>query len=76
MALASKLFAPHYAAPVSRKVGPSGGALNLAAADGGTLAELEPGEEFALVDISGGWAWGYRTSDHLVGYVRVDALSE
>jgi len=33
------------------------------------VAELRPGDEFAVLDLSGGWAWGYRRLDHRVGYV-------
>jgi dipeptidyl peptidase-like protein len=33
------------------------------------------GEEFALLDVTGGWAWGYRRKDHKVGYLRVEALA-
>jgi len=39
------------------------------------LSVLEPGQEFAILDITGGWAWGYRRLDHRVGYVPVDALT-
>ncbi|HEX8535388.1 MAG TPA: SH3 domain-containing protein, partial [Allosphingosinicella sp.] len=32
------------------------------------------GDEFAVLDITGGWAWGYRRLDHHVGYVPTDLL--
>jgi hypothetical protein len=35
---------------------------------------LLPGEEFAVLDLSGSWAWGYRRADHHVGYVPERAL--
>ena len=35
---------------------------------------MAPAEEFALLDTSGDWAWGYRLSDHRVGYVRLSDL--
>jgi hypothetical protein len=35
---------------------------------------LEPGEAFALLDDSVGWAWGYAGSDRRVGYVKSEAL--
>ena len=75
MALASKLFTPHYAQAVSRKVSVSGAALH-ATPDGEGLANLAADEEFALLDITAGWAWGYRASDHMVGYVRAEALTD
>lgn len=74
--LASRLFAPHYAAPVSRQAGASAISLHAEPADDAeTLGELQPGEAFALLDITGGWAWGYRASDNLVGYLRADQLA-
>jgi cell wall-associated NlpC family hydrolase len=39
-------------------------------------SELLPGEEFAVLDISGGWAWGYSRHDHYVGYVEAISLIE
>jgi hypothetical protein len=36
--------------------------------------EMQPGEEFALLDVTGCWAWGYRRSDHRVGYILADKL--
>jgi len=35
---------------------------------------MAPDEEFAMLDVTGCWAWGYRRSDHLVGYVKADCL--
>jgi cell wall-associated NlpC family hydrolase len=35
---------------------------------------LLPGEAFAVLEISGGWAWGYCRHDHYVGYVEAIAL--
>lgn len=43
-------------------------------AESETLGELLPGEGFALLDVTGGIAWGYRLSDHLVGYCPADSL--
>lgn len=40
------------------------------------VSELLPGEQFAVVDISGPWAWGYCRADHYVGYVETIALVE
>lgn len=37
-------------------------------------SQLLPGEAFAILDLSGGWAWGYSVHDHYVGYVAADAL--
>lgn len=39
-------------------------------------SELLPGDEFAVLEISGGWAWGYSRHDHYVGYVEAISLIE
>jgi hypothetical protein len=38
------------------------------------IRELEPGERFAMLDDSLGWAWGYAGEERRVGYVSSDAL--
>lgn len=68
------MFAPHYARPAMVKV--RGGTLRATPVDDGeAIAELEQGEDFALLDTTGGWAWGYRRSDHRVGYLSADHLT-
>jgi hypothetical protein len=75
-ALADRLFAPHYAEPVSRNAGSDGAALYEAASRSAeAVAQLEPNEAFALLDITGDWAWGYRASDHRVGFVPASQLA-
>lgn len=54
------------AAPV--REGPSDGAA--------VVSELLPGEGFAVLDITSGWAWGYCTADHRVGYVEAIELAD
>jgi hypothetical protein len=44
--------------------------------DGLIGSELLPGEEFAVLEISGSWAWGYSRHDHYVGYVEAISLIE
>ncbi len=68
-------FAPHYAEPVTVVATTATGIF--ASRDGGeeTLGQLEAGAQFALLDVTGEWAWGYRIADHLVGYVRDADLS-
>lgn len=77
IALAGQLFAPHYARPLMmRVVGSQAAELRSAPSPNAELiCALEPGEEFALLDLSGGWAWGYRRRDHRVGYIREQRLS-
>lgn len=73
IALASTHFAPHYVKPVIRRV-TAGPLFAKAAAEAAIVADLGD-EDFALLDIAGGWAWGYRESDHVVGYVPAERLA-
>ncbi|WP_157123798.1 hypothetical protein [Allosphingosinicella indica] len=38
------------------------------------IGDLADGEEFAVLDVTGQWAWGYRRADHRVGYVAAAKL--
>lgn len=67
-------FAPHYAKPAMRTVARDAPLLDAAKPDAAPRGELTAGDSFALLDVTGGWAWGYRVSDHLVGFVVADAL--
>jgi hypothetical protein len=40
------------------------------------VSQLLPGEEFAVLDITAGWAWGYCRLDNRVGYVEAIELTE
>lgn len=75
LALAGTLFAPHYARPMERRCVVPVAPVRAKADDGAELiSELLHGEAFQVIDLSGGWAWGYAAHDHYVGYVREDAL--
>jgi cell wall-associated NlpC family hydrolase len=77
VALADRWFAPHYAAPVIRSVIVARVAVReKPVADATMVSELLVGEGFALLDQSGGWAWGYCAHDHYVGYIEADALGK
>lgn len=77
IALAGRLFAPHYAAPVLRGCGMIATSVLLEPADGAeAVSELLPGEGFAVLDLTAGWAWGYCLADRRVGYVEAIALAE
>ena len=46
-------------------------------ADGSeAVSELLPGECFAVLDLTAGWAWGYCLADHRVGYVEAIELAD
>ena len=75
VALASRHFAPHYAKAVARSCVVARTPVRANAdADSEMVSELLFGEGFALLDITGGWAWGYCLHDHYVGYVPEDTL--
>src|SRR5206468_12401824 len=77
IALAGRLFAPHYAQPLIRACGMLATPLRAEAGDGAEqVSELLPGEHFAVLDITGGWAWGYCLTDHRLGYVEAIELTE
>src|SRR3546814_19019612 len=38
------------------------------------ISQLLLGEEFAVLDVGGEWAWGFCRHDHYVGYVPSAAL--
>jgi hypothetical protein len=73
--LAGQLFAPHYARPVTRTCTTTTIVRSSPSSEAESLYELAEGEEFALLDVTGGWAWGYRRKDHKVGYLRAEALA-
>ena len=71
------MLAPHYARPLIRACGSRRTAVRTAPReDGDQGSELLPGEGFAVLEYAGGWAWGYCSADHVVGYVEAIALAE
>jgi cell wall-associated NlpC family hydrolase len=75
IALAGTLFAPHYARPVIlRCVDPSVLLRSAPTESSEAVSQLLAGEGFAMLDASGGWAWGYCLHDHYVGYVPAAAI--
>ena len=75
--MAGRLFAPHYAAPLYRACGMIAASVLNEPEDGTeAVSELLPGEGFAVLDLTAGWAWGYCLADHRVGYVEAIALAE
>jgi hypothetical protein len=77
IALAGRLFAPHYARPLVRACGARPAFLYATPSDRQDAAsELLPGEHFAVLEYAGGWAWGYSCHDHYVGYVEAIELTD
>jgi hypothetical protein len=67
-------FAPHYAEPVMCKASAAVELRERPAGDAVARASLVEGAAFALLDLTGGWAWGYAVEGHIVGYVRRELL--
>ncbi len=73
--LAGRLFTPHYADAVAKQCNLPFAAL-FQKPGGEQSSELLRGETFMLLDISGGWAWGWTAHDHYVGYLEASVLCE
>lgn len=73
--LAGRVFVPHYAVPMERRV-IAGGAnlLTQNRADAEQREALTGGTLFNVLDMAGGWAWGQVGEDGFVGYLPLDAL--
>ena len=75
IALAGKVFVPHYAVPMPHVVAGEGVALRKAGnAEGEVIVDLAGGATFNVLDMAGGWAWGQQGEDGYVGYVPLSAL--
>jgi hypothetical protein len=75
--LAGQVLAPHYARPLVRGCGSRATTIHAAPKDDSqAISELLPGEEFAVLEYAGGWAWGYARADHVTGYVEAIALTD
>lgn len=68
-------FAPHYARPADWVFIRAVTLRATASAQGEVVVAAQAGDGFALLDLTGGWAWGYRTADHMVGYVRAEDVA-
>ncbi len=59
IALAGKVFVPHYAVPVGMAVAtPFVPLRKVGREDAEQTSELLQGETFMVLDVAGGWAWG------------------
>jgi hypothetical protein len=75
--LAGQIFAPHYARPLVRGCGSRSALVRPSPdSDSEAVTELLPGEDFAVLEYAGGWAWGYGLADHITGYVEAIALAD
>ena len=77
IALSHCVLAPHYARALLRGCGSRAAFVRAAAdPDAAPVTELLPGEDFAVLEYAGGWAWGYCAADRTVGYVEAIALAD
>jgi cell wall-associated NlpC family hydrolase len=75
IALAGRIFVPHYADPVVRSVISERSGLYPKPDHMAVMSsELLRGEQFAVLDTVGSWAWGFCVHDHYVGYIETKAL--
>jgi hypothetical protein len=75
VALTGRVIASHYAEPLDRVVHGAAVLRARPSDDAEPLRDVQPGEPFAMLDNSLGWAWGYAGKERLVGYVRSEALA-
>jgi hypothetical protein len=74
VALAGRVIASHYAAPVERRIAAATSLRSGPSEDSEIVRELKADEAFGMLDDSLGWAWGYAGEDGRVGYVHLSAI--
>ena len=72
--LADRVFAPHYAAPMPRRIVAEVVLYGADCADAPILTTVQPGDIFEVLDLAGGKAWGIAVAQNLVGYIDAAAL--
>ena len=73
--MAGRVIASHYAERLDRIIAARAPLRSAPSGDAPVIRELKPGERFAMLDDSLGWAWGYAGEEQRVGYVSSDALT-
>lgn len=76
IALAGKVFAPHYAVPMPMRAVIASPLLTDMDATSAVIAQMAEGAAFAALDIVGGYIWGYISETGLVGFVAKDAMEK
>lgn len=76
IALAGKIFVPHYAKPMEMRSKASSVIYAEADPNSEQRVVLHAGQRFMAVDLTGGWAWGFAAETHIVGYVPLDQLEQ
>jgi hypothetical protein len=73
--LADRVFAPHYAAPMPRRIAVSADLRVARDPASPVLATLNPGDLFEVLDLIGDAAWGIAPALTLVGYLPAASLA-
>lgn len=68
------MIASHYAEPLARTIAVQATLREAPSNEAAAIGALVPGDSFALLDDSLGWAWGYGGADRRVGYVSSGSL--
>ncbi len=74
--LAEYVFAPHYAAPLTRQLARTATLQAERDPASEALATLAPGDAFEVLEFAGTLAWGTAPAAKLVGYLPTAALAE
>ena len=74
IALADVVFAQHYAEPLTMQALVPADVRAEPIADAPVVASLEPGEDFAVLELTDRWSWGRCCDGDCVGYVESAAL--
>lgn len=72
VALADRVFAPHYATPIARIAARDAEVLLSGKTGADASGTISKGMMIEVFDISGGWAW--IRSSSAIGYIPEDAL--
>jgi hypothetical protein len=74
--LADRVFAPHYAEPMSRTVASAVDLRQGSKPDSEVIGRLNPGDVFDVLELAGSNAWGTAAGVGLVGYITAAALDD
>ena len=72
--LADRVFAPHYAAPMTVTLQTDVTLREAAALESAPVAQLHIGDTFEVLELAGANAWGVAPAQGLVGYILAAAI--
>ena len=72
--LADRVFAPHYAAPMTVILEHDVMLREAAATDSADVTQLRAGDSFEVLELAGRNAWGVAPAQGLVGYILASAI--